>query len=152
MTNYKELYNEAPVGLWRTRIEDGKFLEANEATLQILGFSTFDELSCYLSTDLYDKQVRDEIIKELFEIGEVAEVQFIMQRHDGKKIIVSLSAKINVEKGFIEGTIKDVTGIISLEASTLIPHLEKLSLLKQDIMNKINQDDCDYSHKIAKTA
>lgn len=150
MTNYDDLYNGVPVGLWRTNIVDGKFLHANDATLNILGFSSFEELSQYASADFYDRKVRDNLIKELLEVGEVTDLTFIMQKKDRTEITVSVSAKIFPDKGYLEGTIQDITGSISLEALCL-PHLEKMSLLKQDIIKKINEDDCDY-HKISKSA
>jgi PAS domain S-box-containing protein len=155
MTDYKDLYNEAPVGLWRTSIEDGKFLHANEATVNILGFSSFEELSKCLSTDLYDKDIREDLLKELKEVKEISDFQFTMRRKDGKEITVSLSAKINADKGYLEGTIRDVTGTISVEASALIPHLEKMSILKQHIMDRIKNDCCEIHpllHKFSKIA
>lgn len=148
---YKDLYEAAPVGLWRTNVNDGKFIHANEAAVYILGFSNFEELSNYLSKDLYDPLIRQDLIKELEKVNEIKDLQVTMKRKDGKEITVSLSAKLNTEKGFIEGTIKDVTDIISLEASALIPHLEKISLLKQSIIDKIKQSESSL-HTISKTA
>jgi len=149
MTDYENLYNGAPVGLWRTSIEDGRFLHANEATINILGFSSFEELSKFVSTDLYaDKAVRQDLVKELQEVNEISDFQFNMHRKDGKKITVCVSAKIYPDKGYIEGTIRDVSGVISLEASAIIPHLEKMSLLKQTIMEKIRENDCCESHPL----
>lgn len=155
MTDYKDLYNGAPVGLWRTSIEDGTFLEANEATVDILGFASFEDLSQHVSTDLYDKKVRKILLEELHKVHEITDFQFTMRRKDGKEITVSVSAKINPEKGYLEGTIRDVTGIISLESSSLIPHLEKMSLLKQHIMDKIKNDNYEAHpvlHRTSKTA
>lgn len=152
MTNYKELYNGAPVGLWRTRIDDGTFLDANEATVLILGYKSFEELSNCVTTDLYDPEVRKRLVEELKEVQEITDFQFAMRRKDGREITVSISAKINQEQGYIEGTIKDVTGTISLESASLIPHLEKMSILKRDIINKINDYYECPSHRVSKTA
>jgi len=152
---YKDLYETAPVGLWRTNIEDGHFIDANEAAIGILGFSDFNDLSQHVAIDLYDAKEREEFVEELRRHGEVSDFQVNMKRKDGKEITVSLTAKFNEDKGFIEGTIRDITGIISIEASMIIPHLEKMSELKRHILEKINGDCCDsqpLSHRIAKTA
>lgn len=152
---YKDLYETAPVGLWRTNIDDGSFIHANEATIAILGFSDFDDLVSHVTNDLYDSKDRLELIKELRKCGEVSDFQVIVTRKDGKEITVNLTAKINEDKGFIEGTIRDMTGIISLKASSIIPHLEKMSELKRHILEKIKGECCDsesLSRRISKTA
>ncbi len=152
---YKDLYETAPVGLWRTHIDNGHFIHANEAAINILGFSDFDDLSTHSATDLYDAKEREELIQELRRHGEVSDFQVAMKRKDGKEIFVNLSAKLNEEKGYIEGTIRDMTGIISIKASAIIPHLEKMSELKKHILEKINGDCSDsdsLNHRISKTA
>jgi len=152
---YKDLYEMAPVGLWRTHIDNGHFIHANEAAISILGFSDFDDLSTHSATDFYDEKEREELIKELRRHGAISDFQVAMKRKDGKEITVSLTAKLNEEKGYIEGTIRDVTGIISIKASAIIPHLEKMSELKRHILEKIKGDCCDsdsLTHRIAKTA
>jgi PAS domain S-box-containing protein len=150
--DYKNLYNGAPVGLWRTSIDTGKFLQANEATVNILGFRDFDDLSQYVSTDLYDQQARTNLIKELEEVQEISDFHVVMTRKDGRQITVSVSAKIHPDKGYLEGTIRDVSGVISLEAASLIPHLEKMSLLKKHILERVNGECCDSHPLLHRTA
>lgn len=147
--DYKELCNSAPVGLWRTQIKDGKFLFANDAFLDILGFSSFQELSQFCSTDLYDKKVRTEILEILNEAKEIKDFKVIMTGKNGYNVIVLLSAKIHPDKGYIEGTLKDITNLISFEAA-LIPHLEKISLLKQHILERIEENSMSSTNKFSK--
>ena len=148
MSDYKELCNSAPVGLWRTQIKDGKFLYANNAFLSILGFNSFQELSQYCSTDLYDKKIREEIVDHLNENQEIKDFKVFMKKQDGQEITVLLSAKIHPENGYIEGTLKDITNTISLEVAALIPHLEKISLLKQHIMERIENNSISDLHPL----
>jgi len=148
---YKKLYEAAPIGLWRTNIEDGRVIHANEATVKILGFDSFEELSQYDTTNLYDLKIRTELVQELKECHEIKDFQIVMRRKDGKEITVSLSVKIDQNNGYIEGTIKDVTNIISFESSVLLPHLEKISLLKQHIIEKLRQSDYSY-HELRKSS
>ena len=39
---YRHLFETAMVGLYRTRIEDGKFLAANEALAKMMGYEDVD--------------------------------------------------------------------------------------------------------------
>jgi PAS domain-containing protein len=149
--DYKDLYEASPIGLWRTNIEDGKFIHANEAAVHILGFANFAELSHCVSKDLYDPAIRKQLVNKLKIESEINDFYVVMKRKDEQEITVVLSAKINLSKGYIEGTIRDVTGVINMEEAKLIPHLEKISSLREHILEKIKQNDaCLYKHaKIA---
>lgn len=155
MTDYKELYESAPVGLWQTSIEDGHFLSANETAIQILGFESLEDLSSAVATDFYkDKSARSRLISELSQVGEIKDFRFRMKRKDGSEFTALISAKIHPDKGYIEGTLEDVTDGVSLEAC-IIPHLEKMSLLRQNIINRLHDDDCceaETQRKSVKTA
>lgn len=143
----EELYNTAPVGLWRTEIESGKFIHANKTALEILGFESFEELSSVVAGDLYDPTLRVEFIEELKQIKEVTDFEVLIRRKDGKKVWVTLSAKIHPEQGFLEGTMQ--TCHKKLEVA-IRPHLEKISLIKKNIIQKLEQPE--YCHSILKTA
>lgn len=142
MTDYRKLYESAPVGLWQTSIEKGQFLSANKEACDILGFDDFEDLSTFVATDLYDANTREELLKNLFKFKEVKDYPVTMTRKDGKEISVLLSAKIHPDKGYIEGTIRDVTENISLE-SILAPHIQKMSILKKHIVERLESSNCD---------
>lgn len=143
MPEYKDMYNSAPIGLWRTDLNTGEWLSANDATLKILGYSSFSELSQFRSVDLYsDINVRHKLIEQLKEVKEIDELEVILKRKDSKEIVVALSAKINFAKNCIEGSIRDITNIVAKESLKLIPYLEKISILKRHIMEKIQEADC----------
>lgn len=140
MTDYRRLYESAPVGLWQTSIDKGQFLSANKEACNILGYDSFEDLSTVLATDLYDTTVREDLLKYLLKVKEVKDYPVTMTRKDGKEISVLLSAKIYPDKGYIQGTIRDVTENISLE-SILAPHIQKMSILKQHIVQRLESSN-----------
>ena len=109
-TLYRNLYNNSLVGLVRTRITDGKVLNANKSTADILGFENVQSL---LATgrfaDLHIPDRRAELIRQLEAQGEVSDFESRITLADGTQRIISLSAKLFKGQDFIEGVIVDVT-------------------------------------------
>jgi len=109
-TLYRNLYNNSLVGLVRTRIADGKVLNANKSTADILGFENVQSL---LATgkfaDLHTPDRRAELIRQLEAHGEVSDFESRITLADGTQRTISLSAKLFKGEDFIEGVIVDVT-------------------------------------------
>ncbi len=109
-TLYRNLYNNSLVGLLRTRISDGKVLNANKSTADILGFQNVQSL---LETgklvDLHSPDRRAELLSQLEKDGEISGFESHITLADGTGRDISVSAKLFKEGGFIEGVIVDVT-------------------------------------------
>ncbi len=109
-TLYRNLYNNSLVGLLRTRITDGKVLNANKSTADILGF---DNVQSLLATgklsDFHAPDRRADLLKQLEADGEVSDFDSRISLADGTKRDISISARIFKEGEFIEGVIVDVT-------------------------------------------
>ena len=125
MTNneYKELFDSACVGLWRSD-SNGKIIAANTEVASILGFND--------ATDLLNHKIVDENIKN------VQDLEVCMKKKDGTDIWVSLSTKTCPEKGFIEGYIKDISEKKEQE-SQIFPYIEKLSEIKQKCLERLER-------------
>lgn len=136
MTDYRHLYDSAPVGLWQTRISDGKFLSANKKTCDLLGYSSFNELSEKCSVDFYPETERNELLSQLMKKKELKDYPIAMRRKDGKELTFLVSAKIYTEENYIEGSLRDVTDELSLEAK-IVPHIRKMSKLRANIIQKL---------------
>lgn len=136
MTNYRTLYESAPVGLWRSKINDGRFISANKKACEILGFKSFYEINHKSLNDFYDSSEHQKMMNLLLENKEIKDHPVTMYKKDGKEISVLVSAEIHQEQGYIEGTIKDITDEISLEA-IIVPHIKKMSELKNNIIQKL---------------
>ena len=113
---YRGIFEQAVEGLFQTTFE-GSFLSVNPAMARIAGYDSPDELiSCVrdVRRQLYvNPEDRDAITASILEQGEVLgrEVQF--RRKDGRKIWVSISARmVRDESGAplcIEGYLVDIT-------------------------------------------
>lgn len=129
--NYKMLYNNARVALYRTRISDGKLLECNELLAKLFGYENREQcLAEYYTVKSYiSPQCRNELIKQLEEKGQVDGFEAEARRIDGSVLWVKLSAQMNPEKGYIEGAIWDIT------ASKLLTPMEN-QILEQIMIGK----------------
>ena len=111
---FKTLFENAQVGIFRTT-PDGQVLAANPAFLQILGFTSFDELakrdleSEGFSPD-HPRQVFKNLIKKK---GEIRNLEGIWVRKDGSLVNVSENARSIRDKNgsilYYEGTVIDIT-------------------------------------------
>ncbi len=108
---YRGLFNNAQVGIYRTRIPDGKVLDANYRLSRMLGYDHLNELveQFRFSEHYVDAGTREELLERLMERGEVSDFEARLSCKDGQIIWVRFSARIFPEKGCIEGVTIDVT-------------------------------------------
>ncbi len=111
---YRTLFENIPIGLYRST-PDHKFLAANPAFIDLVGFSSFEEL-CEISSKklaIDRKYSRDHFLNELSEKGEVIGLEFQLERPDGSIIHFRENARpIKNRDGTIlyyEGSIEDIT-------------------------------------------
>ncbi len=108
--HYRNLFNNALVGIFRTRIEDGMFIEVNRRGAELLGFEPEDMIDKVRSPELYnDPSVRKILLEELARKGEVHNMEVEFRRPDGIKVICSLSIRAYPEDGYMEGVVIDIT-------------------------------------------
>ncbi|MBN1329251.1 MAG: PAS domain S-box protein [Candidatus Heimdallarchaeota archaeon] len=107
---YQNLFENALAGMYRTDIESGLIIEANETMANIFGYKSIEELKSITAKALYPSESsRLSFIKEITEKGFVKGYQMQLRRKDEKLIWVKLSAKIYPSEGFIEGVIIDIS-------------------------------------------
>jgi PAS domain S-box-containing protein len=108
---YKVLFNNAQVALFRTGISDGKLIEINERYAKMAGYSTIgDCMAKFNSADAWaDTSGRDKLVETLKKNGFVFDYETKIIRKDKSLIWISFSATIFSEKGYIEGSIVDIT-------------------------------------------
>lgn len=111
LRNYRELYDKASAALFRTRISDGKLLECNEAMVRMLGYKNREEcLAKHHSVQhYYDLKQREELLKTLQNAGRVDNFEIKARRYNGQPYWMRLSARLNDDEGYIEGSIIDIT-------------------------------------------
>ncbi|MGD8980800.1 MAG: transporter substrate-binding domain-containing protein [Desulfobacterales bacterium] len=109
---YRNLFNNAQVGLYRTRISDGKFVEANDALARMFGYKDrADILDAEYKTSAHyvDPGTREKLLAILQEHGEFRNFEARLFRKDGSAAWFRYSGRIYPEKGYIEGIAADIT-------------------------------------------
>jgi PAS domain S-box-containing protein len=117
---YRELFEQVGEGLFISTPE-GKFIDCNQALLDMLGYETKEELlQIDIASDLYANPGERRVFQEKMEREDsVREWEVEFKRKDGGKIIVLLSAHaIRASEGKVvgyEGVIIDITQRKQLE-------------------------------------
>lgn len=103
---YRNLFQNSMVGMYRIGIKDGRILTVNKKGLEIFGFSSFDEIGDHnIYRDKYDwTQLRNILQKKLI----LDEMEVILRRKDETLFWASISAKLNTKEGYIEGVVLDI--------------------------------------------
>jgi PAS domain S-box-containing protein len=133
VNNYKSLYNNARVALYRTRISDGKLLECNDNLVKLLGYKDHEEcIAQYQNKYHYIDKRRDELLNLLTEKGQVEDFEIKVKRINGEELWIKLSSRMYPEDDYIEGAIWNIT------AAKILTVIEKkiLDLILEGYSNK----------------
>jgi PAS domain S-box-containing protein len=107
---YRNLFNNAQVGMFRSRLDGSEVIEVNRAFLDIVGMTPEETLG-KASVDLWaDPGEREEMVKRLVADGSVSEFEYHMlnkRRGEVRNCLTSL--RLYPEQGLLEGTILDIT-------------------------------------------
>jgi diguanylate cyclase (GGDEF)-like protein/PAS domain S-box-containing protein len=108
---YRNLFHNAQVGLFRTRISDGKILESNEQLAKMFGYNSREEFVAEYKTsgNYVDPGTREMMLHEIRKNGFVQNFEARFYRKDGSVFWAKYSAKIYPDKGWIEGVAEDIT-------------------------------------------
>lgn len=106
---YQDLFENAVTGMYRSDIQTGEFLEANEKMAELFGCSTIEDLKKLKAADFYiDEDTRKLLVDKLLDNGFYEEEIVQIKKVDGTSTWVSESASIYPEEGYIQGIIIDV--------------------------------------------
>jgi len=107
---YRNLFNNAEVGIYRTRFDGSEVLEINRRFLDIVGM-TVEETLGKPSVNLWaDPKEREEMVKRLIADGSVSNFEYKMlnkRQGDVRNCLTSL--RLYREQGLLEGSILDIT-------------------------------------------
>ncbi|MBW2604584.1 MAG: PAS domain S-box protein [Deltaproteobacteria bacterium] len=108
---YRQFFETAKVGIYRTRIDNGTFLEANQTLVELMGYSSVDQLvKEYVTSKHYtDPKRREELFDQIRSQGEVDGFEIEITRTDGSFVTIEISAAAYPELGYIEGVVVDIT-------------------------------------------
>jgi PAS domain S-box-containing protein len=108
---YRSIFENSQVGIGRTRLEDGMFLDVNRRYAEIMGFGSPVELiGTRFSSEFYvNPGDRQRIMTELKQKGEVCDFEEQVCRPDGSIVWVLLSLHLNAEAGCIDFVLTDIS-------------------------------------------
>ncbi|MCP3922901.1 MAG: PAS domain S-box protein [Desulfobacterales bacterium] len=111
---YRDLFNEAPIGLYRSTF-DGKIISFNSTAAKIFGYNETDEDIYKVSMgDLYvNPKLRDEFLDKLNSKGKVFDSEILLRKKNGDKFWGLISAVLQKNKKdnihYYDGFIYDIT-------------------------------------------
>ncbi len=109
--NYHSLYNNAQVGILRSRINDGKVLECNKMVAEMLGYESPEECleKCFMPNHHVDPDFRKTTIDHLKCHGRIEGLETEFTRCNGQKFWIRFSARLYPKDAFIEMVCTDIT-------------------------------------------
>ncbi|MFO7890334.1 MAG: PAS domain S-box protein [bacterium] len=107
---YRNIFQNAQVGLYRTRISDGKILECNRQLVEMFGYTNREEfIENYSSKNYVDAGARKKMFDMIKKKGSIQNFEARFYRKDRSIFWVKYSAGIFPEKGWIQGVAEDIT-------------------------------------------
>jgi len=139
--HFRAIYENALVGLYRTT-PDGRILMANPALVQMLGYSSFEELAqLNLEGEGFPRDYQRSVFKQRVEAEDrIVGLESRWMRRDGTTLFVRESARTVRDKNgeilYYEGTVADITERKRAEEA-LIESEEKFRSLAEQSPNMI---------------
>ena len=106
---YRNLFENAVVGMFRSRIDGSSILKANQALCDLLGYTREEMLSEPATILWAEQEAREKMVKLLNKDGTVTnfEADFVTKSGGIRQCL--LSVKLYPAEGYMEGTIIDIT-------------------------------------------
>ena len=108
---YRNLFETAMVGIYRTRPKDGKVLTINRAGAQMAGYDSPEQLLAdgVSLADFYSAESRTEMLRQLSEHGEISDYEAHVSPPTGPERDFAIWARLHREQDYIEGVAVDIT-------------------------------------------
>jgi len=106
---FRNLFNNAEIGMFRTRVDGSEVLDVNQKFLDIVGRTREETLGKPSEILWADQKERKEMVRRLLADGRVADLEFKMRNmHGGVRNCIT-SLVLYPEQGILEGSIIDIT-------------------------------------------
>ena len=106
---YRSLFENAEVGMFRTRLDGSEVLDANERFLELLGRAREEVLGAPSVIHWIDPGEREEMLRRLAARGRVNDFECRMLSADGAVRTCLTSLSLDRETGILEGSIADIS-------------------------------------------
>lgn len=128
---YRLLFNNAEIGIFRTKMDGSEILEFNDKYLAIFGYSREEMLSSPSVNYWVDPLERARLLEILKKEGNVSDFECRMKTKKGDIIYCLTSVKLYTEEGILEGTIIDITARKQAE--------EEIKKAKDELQKKFDE-------------
>ncbi len=108
---YRTIYDNAQVGLYRSRLSDGKMIIVNRRMAEMFGYDSPEACaSDYVASEHYvDPEARGKLLAIMREHGKFNNFEALVTKRDGSPIWIQYSGILFPEMGFFEGVATDIT-------------------------------------------
>jgi len=122
---FRHLYEAAPVGIVRLKVDGSQVLMANAAAAEMFGYPSEAEMldQCRPKEVYAEPDQHLELVDALNREGRVQGFELMIRRPDGHKKILSLWAHIHADQGCLEGALVDITAARLAERELRDGHL-----------------------------
>ncbi|MCX6554672.1 MAG: PAS domain S-box protein [Candidatus Aminicenantes bacterium] len=141
--NYRNLVENASIGIFRTKIDGSRVLDANPKLCEILGLTREEFVGQPSAIAWAHPEQREDLVRLLREKGTVNNYEIDLRTKSGEIRTVIMSMKTYPELGYLEGGMQDITERKQAE-ETLRESEAKYRTLVQNIPQKIVMKDREY--------
>ena len=107
---YASLFLNSQVGMSRTRLSDGKFLEINDRLVEMFGYDDREDfLKNYSAVKCYATPgERERALGIMKEFGEIKNFQTLAKRKDGSTFWIEYSGRLDKDGGYLDAVSLDI--------------------------------------------
>jgi PAS domain S-box-containing protein len=106
---FRSLFNNAEVGMYRTRLDGSEILDMNDKYLEIFGRTRAEMQGSNSASYWADPQERQEFVHQLEAQGRIVDFECRMLNKPGEVRRCLTSARLFPENGILEGSLLDIT-------------------------------------------
>nr|MDZ8003334.1 PAS domain S-box protein [Nostoc sp. DedSLP05]MDZ8100848.1 PAS domain S-box protein [Nostoc sp. DedSLP01] len=130
-TKFRNIFENSQVGIFRARLSDGLFLDANQRFANLFGFDSPEEVIGLLhGVDCYvNPSDRQQALKLLNRDGKLQNFEVQLRKRDGTLFWALYSARPNVADQCMEGVIADISDRKQAEAALQASETELRTLI-----------------------
>ncbi|MDZ7743929.1 MAG: PAS domain S-box protein [Bacteroidota bacterium] len=108
---YRHLFDNLQIGIYRTRLSDGKLILANQRMAELFGYDSIEQAlqNFYTNEHYVEENARKEMLKMVHREGRFDKYEAALTNARGDIRWYQYSGVLNKEKGYIEGVATDIT-------------------------------------------
>jgi len=108
---YRTIYDNNQIGLYRSRLSDGKMLMVNNRMAEMFGYDSAKKaVAEYVASEHYAiPGTREKLLDILREHDKFTNFEALITKRDGSEVWLQYSGTLNPEKDYFEGVAIDIT-------------------------------------------